>query len=145
MCGDEKDGGVIRPEGSFSDLRTFFSEGDLYDLQHTSDPLSWRGKRGDDVVRCRLDIAASNTRWAECFPAARCEYLGFEGSDHKPLISLFDRGDKRRRGMFRYDRRLSKNEEARKVTTEAWIKDPLSTVAKKLASTRSVISAWNRI
>ena len=50
LCNDEKDGGTVRPESSFSDLRSFFSEADLFDLQHTGDPLSWRGKRGDYVV-----------------------------------------------------------------------------------------------
>lgn len=33
----ENEGVPARPEGSFSDLRTFFSEGDL---QHSGDPLS---------------------------------------------------------------------------------------------------------
>jgi len=103
---EEKDGGPERAEGSFSDLRTFFSEGDLFDLQHSGDFLSWRGKRGDHLVRCRLDRAVSNTHWGECFPTARCEYLGFESSDHKPLISIFDQGRRRRRGIFRNDRRL---------------------------------------
>lgn len=62
LSNDEKDGGIVRPEGSFSDLRTFFSEGDLFDLQHSGDRLSWRGQRGDHLVRCRLDKAVSNTR-----------------------------------------------------------------------------------
>lgn len=51
ISGDEKDGGPDRAEGSFSDLRTFFSEGDLFDLQHSGDFLSWRGQRGDHLVR----------------------------------------------------------------------------------------------
>lgn len=58
---DEKSGGPIRVEGSFSEMRTFFSEGDLYDLQHTGDYLSWRGQRGDHLVRCRLDRAVANS------------------------------------------------------------------------------------
>ena len=55
LCSDEKTGGTDTPEGSFSDLRTFFSEGDLFDLCHSGDPLSWKGVRGDRLVRCRLD------------------------------------------------------------------------------------------
>lgn len=47
---DEKVGGPDRSEGSFSDLRTFFSEGDLYDLHHSGDPLSWQGQRGTHLV-----------------------------------------------------------------------------------------------
>lgn len=89
LCNVEKEGGPDRMEGSFTDLRTFFSEGDLFDLQHSGDPLSWRGKRGDHLVRCRLDRAASNTLWAERFPSARCQYLEVDlTSDHKPLLSF---------------------------------------------------------
>ena len=141
---EEKDGGPERAEGSFSDLRTFFSEGDLFDLQHSGDFLSWRGKRGDHLVRCRLDRAVSNTHWAECFPTARCEYLGFESSDNKPLISIFDQGRRRRRGIFRYDRRLCKNDEAKRIISESWRGNPAATVSSKLSSARSAISEWNK-
>ena len=144
ISSEEKDGGTDRPEGSFSDLRTFFSEGDLFDLQHSGDFLSWRGKRGGHLVRCRLDRAVSNTLWTERFPSARCEYLGFESSDHMPLLSFFDKGPRRRRGLFRYDRRLCKNDEAKRVISDTWRGTPSSSVSDKLTSTRSAISAWNK-
>lgn len=111
LSSDEKLGGPQRPEGSFSDMRTFFAEGDLFDIQHTGDSLSWRGQRGEHFVRCRLDRAAANTRWAERFPTATCRYLAYEGSDHKPLITVFEPGKKKRKSMFRYDRRLKDNSE----------------------------------
>ena len=79
----EKVRGPVRPEGSFADMRTFYSEGNLYDLQHYGDCLSWCGKRGDYLVRCRLDRTASNMHWTELFPNARSQYLTYEGSDHK--------------------------------------------------------------
>ena len=144
LCSDEKDGGTDRPDGSISDFRTFFSEGDLFDLQHTGDPLSWRGNRVNGVVRCRLARAASNTKWADNFPFARCQYLGFEGSDHKPLISFFDKGGRRKRGMFRYDRRSCKNEEAKSIITAALTDCSEASVSEKLAHTRGAISLWNR-
>ena len=90
LCNEEKEGGPERPEGSFSDLRTFFAEGDLFDIPHSGDSLSWRGKRGDFLVRCRLDRAAANSTWATIFPSARSAYLTYEGSDHKPLLSIFE-------------------------------------------------------
>lgn len=68
LSNEEKTGGTTRPEGSFSDMRTFYAEGDLFDLQHSGDPLSCRGQRGDHLVRCRLDRAAANSNWAEQFP-----------------------------------------------------------------------------
>lgn len=141
----EKEGGPERPEGSFTDLRTFFSESDLFDLQHSDDPLPWRGQRGNHLVRCRLDRDASNTLWAENFPSARCQYLEADlSSDHKPLMSFFDNGVRRRRGLFRYDRRLCKNEEAKKVISDSWRGTPARSVSEKLASARSAISMWNK-
>ena len=65
LCGEEKDGGTVRQEGSFEDMHKFFPEGDLFHLQHSNDPLSWRGQRADHIVRCRLDRAAANTLLAE--------------------------------------------------------------------------------
>lgn len=57
----EKVGGPPRPEGSFTDLRSFMSSCDLYDLKHTGNYLSWRGMRHTHLVKCRLDRAMANS------------------------------------------------------------------------------------
>lgn len=72
---------------------SFFSEGDLYDLHHFGDILSWRGQHRDHLFRCRLDRDVTN----------RFQYLAYEGSDHKPIISFLEPGKKKRRGIFIYD------------------------------------------
>ena len=140
----EKDGGAIRPEGSFTDLRTFFSEGDLFDLQYSGDFLSWRGKRGDDLVRCRLDRAVANSDWAELFPTASSQYLSFEGSDHKPLLSFFEPEKKKKRGMFRYDRRLKNNPEVKELVAKTWKNGSFRTVNDRISAIRSVLIEWSR-
>lgn len=145
LTSDEKVGGPDRPEGSFLDLRTFFSEGDLYDLHHSGDPLSWRGQRGTHFVRCRLDKADANSAWAEVYPTARCQYLEYEGSNHKPLLTFLDPSTLKRRKLFRYDRRLNSNEEAKQVIRESWAQAPQGRVMDKLSSTRSAIVEWNRL
>lgn len=114
----EKQGGVIRAEGTFLDLRTLMSECDLYDLQHSGNFLSWRGKRHDHLVFCRLDRSMSNSRWAEEYPSGRSEYLMFEASDHRPLVIYFDLQKKRKKGLFRYDRRYRKNKEVTKLVVK---------------------------
>ena len=105
----EKQGGLERPDGSFTDLRSFMSECDLFDLRHSGNFLSWRGRRTDHLVLCRLDRAMSNSAWAEAYPSGRSEYLRFEGSDHRPVITHFDLKKKKKQGIFRYDRRLKEN------------------------------------
>jgi len=72
-------------------------ECDLYDLQHSDNPLSWRGKRHENLIHCRLDRAVSNGAWTEVYPSGRCEYLNFEGSDDRPLITSFDLKSKKKR------------------------------------------------
>ena len=142
---EEKVGGPDRPEGSFSDLRTFFSEGDLYDLHHSGDPLSWRGQRGTHLVRCILDRVVANSSWAENYPSARCHYLEYEGSDHKPLVSCLDPTIMKRKGLFRHDRRLNTNEEAIKVVLESWASLDRPKVSERLAATRRALSEWNKL
>ena len=144
LSNEEKAGGPERPEGSFSDMRTFFAEGDLFDLQHSGDSLSWRGQRGEHFVRCRLDRAAANSSWAESYPTARCMYLAYEGSDHRPIISVFEPGKKRRPGLFRYDRRLKDNAEVTKLILEAWAKASNMPIAERIKVIRGVISRWNK-
>lgn len=141
---DEKVGGPDRPEGSFSDLRTFFSEGDLYDLHHSGDPLSWRGQRGTHLVRCRLDRVAANSAWAETYPTARCQYLEYEGSDHKPLLTFLDPSTLKRRRLFKYDRHLNTNEEAGQIIRESWTQTTREGIMSKLTATRSAMAEWNR-
>lgn len=84
----EKHGGPERAEGTFVDFRSFLSECDLYDIRHCGNPLSWRGVRHTHVVTCRLDRAVANSIWAEEFPNGRCQYLKFEGSDHRPIVTF---------------------------------------------------------
>lgn len=145
LFASEKEGGPERPEGSFTDLRTFFSEGDLFDLQHSGDPLSWRGQRGIHFVQCRLDRAVANSLWAENYPTARFQYLPYEASDHKPLISYFEPERKKRKGLFRYDRRLKDNAEVKKLVTQTWKSMAGAPVTERIAQVRRIITEWSKL
>lgn len=144
LSNDEKSGGPMRAEGSFSEMRTFFSEGDLYDLQQSGDFLSWRGQRGDHFIRCRLDRAVANSDWAELFPKARSQYMAYEGSDHRPIISYFEPNKKKRRPMFRYDRRLKDNPEVKELVTQTWKEAGDLPVNDIISRVRTAISEWSK-
>ncbi|KAG7572582.1 Reverse transcriptase domain [Arabidopsis suecica] len=118
----EKRGGPPRTEWSFSDLRTFMSECDLYDLNYSGNFLSWRGQRYSHLVRCRLDRAMANSSWIEAYPSGRSEYLRFEG----------------------FDRRLRDNEELKPLIRDAWDYDPAAVVESRINKCRAVIIAWNK-
>lgn len=140
----EKQGGPARPEGSFIDLRTFMSECDLFDLQHSGNFLSWRGQRHNHLVHCRLDRAMANSTWAEVYPSGRCEYLEYEGSDHRPLLTFFDLKKKRKKGIFRYDRRLRNNKAITQIIRDQWRKDVDEEIEVKLNRCRHAIITWTR-
>lgn len=144
LSNEEKKRGTQRPEGSFTDLRTFYAQGDLFDIPHSGDPLSWRGQRGDHLVRCRLDRAAANSTWAELFPTARCVYMAYERSDHKPLLTVFEPCKRKRRGIFRYDRRLKEYPEVSELIKITWEAARSCSVSEKIALVRGAISRWNK-
>ena len=135
---------MIRPEGSFADLRSLMSECDLYDLQHSENILSWRGKRHDHLVFCRLDKSMSNCSWAEEYPSGRSEYLLFEASDYRPLVTYFDLQKKRKKGLFRYDRRHKNNKKISKLVVKHWKGSVFEEVDTKIRRCRRAIIEWNK-
>ncbi|CAA7020450.1 unnamed protein product [Microthlaspi erraticum] len=140
----EKSGGPPRTEGSFGEFRAFISQCDLYDIPHSGNPLSWRGVRYTHLVHCRLDRAMSNGLWAETYPASRCYYLEFEGSDHRPLLSMLEPNLKKKKGIFRYDRSMKDNPAITEIVERAWNQPDRVSVEQRIACCRKEISKWNK-
>lgn len=100
----EKCGCPERAERTLCAFRSFLSQNDLFDLKFSWSFLSWRGKRHTHLVLCRLDRLISNSEWTEQFPSSRNQYLKFEGSDHRPLLTFLDTSRKKGHRIFRYDK-----------------------------------------
>ena len=64
-----------------------------------------------DIHYCRLDRAICNSEWSDLYPACRSQYLNFEGSNHRPLVSFLDPTRRKGNKIFRYDIRLRDNAE----------------------------------
>lgn len=140
----EKAGGKERLETSFTHFRAFLSACDLFDIKHTGNFLSWRGKRHTHLVYCRLDRAFANTAWSYCFPNSKSHYLKFEGSDHRPIVSTFDKKKKRPHKLFRYDRRLRDNMEVKQLVEKVWIENNHLSIALRISCCRKAISIWSK-
>lgn len=106
--------------------------------------MSWRGKKHSHVVQCRLDRAISNSDWSDLYPSARCQYLKYEGSDHRPPISFKDTKLKRGIGIFRYDRRLRDNEEVKEIVKNIWETYDYLKVEERLSLCRKAICKWSK-
>ncbi|KAG7563477.1 Zinc knuckle CX2CX4HX4C [Arabidopsis suecica] len=140
----EKIGGPPRHEGSFLHFRSFVSQQGLWDVKHTGDALSWRGMRYEHFIRSRLDRTIANAAWTEMFPSGWCSYLRYEGSDHRPLITFFDTSRSKKRGLFRFDRRLRQNPEIREIIDECWNNPIHSSVLAKTNACRQGIVKWSK-
>lgn len=64
--------------------------------------------------------------------------------DHRPILTYFDPKKKKRKDLFRYDRRLKHNEEVKALVTRIWSKGRSLTVKQKLILCRQAIILWNR-
>lgn len=95
-------------------------------------------------VKCRLDRALSNSSWSELYPSGRCEYLRFESSDHRPLITYFEPLRRKKKGIFRYDRRLNKNPEVSKLIHDVWFQSTHLKVKQKIDNCRTAIIKWSK-
>lgn len=60
----------------------------MVDFPYTGNCLSWVGRRGENVIRCRLDRSMGNEEWHDLFSHANMEYLRFMGSDHRPVLTF---------------------------------------------------------
>lgn len=84
----------------------------------------------------------SNCAWPEAFPMGRCRYLRFEGSDHRPLLTYFNADRPKKRGMFRFNRALTEQEEVTHLVDEAWNWTPIDSVITKLNKCWRNIIKW---
>lgn len=134
----------MRAEGTLCAFRSFLSQNDLFDLKHSGNFLSWRGRRGSHLIHCRLDRAISNTDLTELYPSCRSQYLHYEGLDHRPLISFLDPTRKKGNRIFRYDRRLKGNDEVKKIISDIWSTFSHLNVEDRLVLCRRAISRWSR-
>ncbi|WZY80122.1 hypothetical protein YC2023_026506 [Brassica napus] len=138
----EKEGGPERWEGSFTAFRSFVSQNGLWNLKHSGNQLSWRGVRYTHHIKSRLDRSLVNCSWSESFPMGRSVYLRYEGSDHRPVITYFNTAMQKRRGLFRFNRSYTENEEVTQLVDAAWNHHPLDSVITKLNSVRRSIIKW---
>lgn len=81
----------------------FLKKNDLFDVKHYGNFLSWKGKRNSHLVQYRLDRVICNSEWSDLFPSYRCQYLKYEGSDHRPVLSFLDTTRRKGTKIFRFD------------------------------------------
>ncbi|KAG2246151.1 hypothetical protein Bca52824_085779 [Brassica carinata] len=141
----EKIGGPLRWEGSFLAFGSFVSQTGLLDLQDSGNSLSWRGNRYSHFIQSRLDRAMINCKWAEDYPSECCEYLRFEGSDHRPVLVHLSQSPPKKRGLFHFDRRLKNKPEIQELVEKHRTSMSYESVLVKICRIRRKIMEWSKL
>lgn len=117
---EEKRGGPRRPESTFTDFRRMLATCDFHDINAIGDRFSWTGKRHNHNIWCCLDRVMANSEWLAHYPSAQTEFLPFEGSDHRLLVTNISGSIGKRNGCFRYDKRHFFREGFKERIVETW-------------------------
>ncbi|KAE8815159.1 Elongation factor 1-alpha [Hordeum vulgare] len=88
LTGDEKCGGVARPQSCMDQFRDALESCGLNDLGYCGDKFTWRNHCRDvDGYICeRLDRAMGNSEWAAKFPTFKVTNGNPRRSDHRPIL-----------------------------------------------------------
>lgn len=88
----------------------------------------------------------ANTEWLAAFPSSQTEFLPFEGSDHRPLVTCLSKEIENRRGQFYYDKRLFQRDGFREMVVANWThsNSPSISLSSKLRDCRKSMAAWMR-
>lgn len=87
---EEKEGGLVRPEASFSAFREMIEANGLQDIMTGGGHFTWVGVRHEYTVRSRIDRVMANSIWLDLYPSSYVQLLRWMGSDHRPLLLSTD-------------------------------------------------------
>ena len=87
----------------------------------------------------RLNRFLCNSNWSDLFPSCRSQYMKFEGSGHRPLLSFLDTSRRKGQKIFRLDRRLRDNKEVKQLIKDSQERFPHLHVEEKLSLCRQAI------
>ncbi|TXG57064.1 hypothetical protein EZV62_018377 [Acer yangbiense] len=148
----EKSGGSNKSILGICQFREVIDDCNLVDLGFEGPKMTWNNRRdGDNNVQERIDRMLADTAWIDLFPGARVQHLGYNSSDHRPLLLSFADGfqgaRKTNRKPFKFEHFWLKEEECSKVIREAWnlleVPHSLGDLERKLMFCAGKLSFWS--
>ncbi|XP_050231894.1 uncharacterized protein LOC126680759 [Mercurialis annua] len=126
LCQEEKVGGLLKPQYLMNNFKEALESCNLKDSGDVTLGFSWWCKRGDTIIKERLDRFVHNLNWQLCFPNYCCYHLQFGGSDHCPIVMMNSTrrnkdGHKRRRNTrFHFEEVWCKKADFHEFVREVW-------------------------
>lgn len=146
LVNNEKMGGLRRCARQMSAFREALDFCSLVNIHAVGPQFTWRGIRGGEEIRVRLDRFIASTSWSEMFPASRAVNLKPNKSDHLPIlyeIRDFSPRKKRKKKKFCFEDSWLLNEECKRCVEDGWNcaagDEPFSTICFKISNTRQAL------
>ena len=92
-----------RTERRINSFRDFINDCELMGGPYKGQLYTWFNKRGNGLIRERLDRALVNLLWEETYPCSQVLNLPAVGSDHSPLIMNTEYHDKKAPRKFKFE------------------------------------------
>ncbi|XP_071914130.1 uncharacterized protein [Coffea arabica] len=147
VSNEEKWGGNLKEERSFTEFKDFIDHTNLIDLGFEGQPWTWSNHWEDEgEIRQRLDRCLASYDWVQTFEKARCQHLDTYASDHSILCLDTEPDKEKRKKKFYFDKRWLQKKEVQQVVEQAWqIDEPGSRmfkVIKKIRNCRIELLKW---
>lgn len=142
----EKSGGAVREERDGLEFKQMFLNGGLWDIKYKGDPLSWAGRRNNELVQCKLDRAVANQERLEAYPQATTFYLQRVQSDHSQILTSIDGHQWKKYANFKYDHRWVRREGFVETVERSWTShgSGQASLMGRISVCRKAISMWKR-
>ncbi|XP_071905833.1 uncharacterized protein [Coffea arabica] len=146
---EKKNGGRVRPEGSFREFNRFIKENELVDIDFEGKPWTWCNQwERDGEVKEKLDRCLGSVGWYQLFAKAICHHQETEASDHNILILDNNPNQRKPKKRFYFDQRWARNEDSKGIIETTWGIEQKGSrmfiVMRKIKECRMALLAWNR-
>ncbi|KAM5582252.1 hypothetical protein ABKV19_002583, partial [Rosa sericea] len=114
--------------------------------------FTWRGKRGGEEIRIRLDRFLASRSWIDLFPVSRVVHQLPNKSDHLPIVLEARvcrprKKQKKKKKLFRFEELWLRDEECSQMVELGWSHDrgtdPFTIVCNKIKQTRLLLIEWS--
>ncbi|KAL7158395.1 hypothetical protein ABFS83_02G140200 [Erythranthe nasuta] len=153
LCNSEKLGGNTRSPHFIEDFRSTLIDCGLSVIDFEGYPFTWSNKQEDPfTIRSRLDRVCANEYWSGLFPTARVHHLQYSGSDHTPILLIFEGAHtyirRRTRRPFRFESMWIRREDCEEVVRRSWDKNmntnPIEDLLSKTRECRAALIQWSK-
>ncbi|XP_062011862.1 uncharacterized protein LOC133728462 [Rosa rugosa] len=151
LRGCEKEGGPPRCPRQIEAFSKCVEDCGLADLNFVGPCFTWRGIRGGEEIKVRLDRFLANREWMDLFLSSRVIHLKPSKSDHLPIfieVSTTRPRKKRKKKRFRFEAHWLQDAECANVVRRGWNEveglNPFHTVCMKIERTRQALWDWSK-